>query len=111
MKTQQTQTITKQPSKGKPINQPIDLDAICGVCTGAVDATELMHWYLVELSSLFESIKALDNNQFSTITRLAELGKYLCADWANTADCVRADAARNLDVLHSMLYPEGEKNV
>jgi hypothetical protein len=111
MKVQTKQTISKQPSKGKPINLPINPEVIHRACIGAVDATELVYWYLVELSSLFESIKALENNEFSTVNRLAELGKYLCADWANTADCAREDVARHVEVLHSMLYPKGETNV
>lgn len=99
------------PEQGKPETLPIDLEAIYRACTEANNSIELMHWYLVELSSLFESIKAVENNQYSTVTRLAELGKYLCEDWANTADCAKADAARHADVLHSMLHPKGEKHV
>lgn len=111
MKAKATQSVGKQASEGRPDTLPINPEAIHRACIGAVDATELVHWYLVELSSLFESIKALDANEFSTITRLAELGKYLCADWANTADCAREDVARHVEVLHSMLYPKGETNV
>lgn len=111
MREAKRQDLHKLPDQGKTVTLPIDLEAIYRACTEANDSTELMHWYLVELSALFESIKAVENNQYSTLTRLAELGKYLCEDWANTADCAKADAARHADVLCAMLHPKGEKHV
>ncbi len=104
MKEQSTKVMAESSS------QP-NLEAIHQACIGAVDATELVHWYLVELSSLFESIKALNEDESSTIARLAELGKYLCADWANTANCAREEVAQHLEILNSMMAPEGEKHV
>ncbi|MCE2747155.1 MAG: hypothetical protein LW710_14810 [Burkholderiales bacterium] len=101
----------KLPGQGKSETLSINPETIHLACIRAVDATELVHWYLVELSSLFESIKALDNNEFSTINRLAELGKYLCADWAGTADCAREEVVRHLQVLNSMMSAKGEKHV
>ena len=111
MNAQITKTTVKPPRDGKPASLPINPEVIHRACISDVDASELVYWYLVELSSLFESIKALDNNEFSTITRLAELGKYLCADWANTANCAREDVAQHLDVLNSIMSAKGEKHV
>ena len=110
MNAQITKATVKPPRDGKPTTLPINPEVIHRACISAVDASELLYWYLVELSSLFESIKALDNNEFSTITRLAELGKYLCSDWANTADCAREDVAQHMDALNSMLCSKGEKH-